>query len=35
MLSQSQRTTILELDAKGVSRREIAQVLKISRQSVR
>ncbi len=35
MLSQSQRTTILELDAKGVSRREIAHVLQLSRQSVR
>ena len=35
MLSQAQRTTILELHAKGVSRREIAQVLKLSRQSVR
>jgi len=35
MLSQSQRTTILELQAQGVSRREIARVLKLSRQSVR
>lgn len=35
MLSQSQRTTILELNGKGVSRREIAQVLKLSRHSVR
>ena len=35
MLSQAQRTTILELHAKGVSRREIAQVMKVSRQSVR
>ena len=35
MLSQAQRTTILELHAKGVSRREIAQVMKLSRQSVR
>ena len=35
MLSQAQRTAILELNAKGVSRREIAQVLKLSRQSVR
>jgi transposase len=35
MLSQAQRTTILELHAKGVSRREIAQVMQLSRQSVR
>ena len=35
MLNQSQRTAILELHAQGVSRREIAQVLNISRQSVR
>ena len=35
MLSQAQRTTILELSAKGVSRREIASVLKISRLTVR
>src|ERR1700686_1034093 len=35
MLSQAQRTTILELHAKGVSRREIAQGLQLSRQSVR
>ena len=35
MLSQSQRTTILELHAQGVSKREIARVLNISRLSVR
>ena len=35
MLSQSQRTTILELNASGVPAREIARVLKISRLSVR
>jgi transposase len=35
MLSQSQRTTILELNAQRVSRREIARVMGISRQSVR
>jgi len=35
MLSQSQRTTILELRAKGMNKREIAQVLNLSRQSVR
>ena len=35
MLSQSQRTTILELHAQGVSKREIARALKISRLSVR
>jgi len=35
MLSQNQRTTILELQAQGVSKREIARVLKISRLSVR
>ena len=35
MLSQAQRTAILELHAKQVSRREIAQVLQLSRQSVR
>src|SRR3954467_10855267 len=34
MLSQSQRTTILELNASGVSRREIARVLRVSRLSV-
>src|SRR5438045_8086075 len=35
MLSQSQRTTILELHAQGVKKREIARVLGISRLSVR
>jgi transposase len=35
MLSQAQRTTILELDAQGVSKREIARVLKVSRVAVR
>ena len=35
MLSQAQRTTILELHAQGMSRHEIARVLKLSRQSVR
>jgi transposase len=35
MLSQAQRTAILELKAKGVSTREIAAVLQLSRQSVR
>ena len=35
MLSQSQRTTILELNVSGVSTREIARVLKVSRLSVR
>src|ERR1035437_10062304 len=35
MLSQAQRTTILELSAKGVSKREIAHVLQVSRQTVR
>src|SRR5438874_500504 len=35
MLSQSQRTTILELHAQGVSKREIARVLNLSRLSVR
>ncbi len=35
MLSHSQRTTILELAGKGVSRREIARVLGVSRLSVR
>jgi transposase len=35
MLSQAQRTTILELKAQGVSKREIAQVLKVSRPTVR
>ena len=35
MLSQAQRTAILELHARQVSRREIARVLKLSRHSVR
>src|SRR5450756_3108660 len=35
MLSQAQRTAILELSAKGVSKREIAHVLQVSRQTVR
>ena len=35
MLSQAQRTAILELSAKGVSKREIARVLRLSRLSVR
>lgn len=35
MLSQSQRTTILELRAKGINKREIAKLLNLSRQSVR
>lgn len=35
MLSQAQRTAILELNAKGVSKHEIAQVLRVSRLSVR
>jgi transposase len=35
MLSQSQRTTILELNARGISTREIARALKLSRLSVR
>jgi transposase len=35
MLSQAQRTAILELSAKGVSKREIAHVLKLSRVTVR
>jgi hypothetical protein len=35
MLSQSQRTTILELAAQGVSKREIGRVLGISRVAVR
>ena len=35
MLSQAQRTAILELQAKGVSRREIARVLQVSRPTVR
>ena len=35
MLSQAQRTTILELHAQEVSKREIARVLGISRVAVR
>ena len=35
MLSQSQRTTILELHSKGKNKREIARLLELSRQSVR
>jgi len=35
MLSQAQRTAILELSARGVSKREIAHVLQLSRLSVR
>jgi IS30 family transposase len=35
MLSQSQRTAILELHDQGVSTREIARVLNVSRLSVR
>jgi transposase len=35
MLSQAQRTTILELHAQGMSKREIARVLGISRPTVR
>ena len=35
MLSQAERTTILELKAKGVALREIARVLQVSRSSVR
>ena len=35
MLSQAQRATILELNSRGVSRREIARVLGISRPTVR
>ena len=35
MLSQAQRTTILELNAQQVSKREIARVLEISRVAVR
>ena len=35
MLSQSQRTTILQLHAQGVSKREIARVLNLSRGTVR
>ena len=35
MLSQAQRTTILELHTKGVGKREIARVLGVSRVAVR
>src|SRR5580704_11376568 len=35
MLSQAQRTTILELNTQGVSKREIARVLGVSRGAVR
>ena len=35
MLSQAQRTAILELSAKGVSKNEIARVLQLSRPTVR
>ena len=35
MLSQSQRTTVLELHAKGTNKRQIARLLSLSRQSVR
>jgi len=35
MLSQAQRTAILELSAKGVSQRQIARVLQLSRPTVR
>ena len=35
MLSQAQRTTILELSAQGVSKREIARMLGISRLTAR
>src|ERR1700676_2452020 len=35
MLSQAQRTAILELSAKGVSKREIAHLLRLSRVTVR
>ncbi len=35
MLSQAQRTTILELNATGMSKREIARVLEVSRVAVR
>src|SRR4051794_27734437 len=35
MLSQAQRTAILELSAKGVSKREIAHALRLSRLTVR
>lgn len=35
MLSRAQRATILELHAQGVGKRAVAQLLGISRQSVR
>jgi len=35
MLSQAQRAAILELSTKGVSKHEIARVLKLSRPTVR
>ena len=35
MLSQQQRTAILEMNGQGVSKHEIARLLKLSRQSVR
>ena len=35
MLSQSQRTTILELHSQGIAKREIARVLGVSRVAVR
>ncbi len=35
MLSQSQRTTILQLQAQGVKKREIARLLGVSRLTVR
>ena len=35
MLNQAQRTAIVELSAKGVNKREIARVLKLSRSTVR
>src|SRR5580704_19212766 len=35
MLSKGQRTAILELAAQGVSQRQIARVMKISRRTVR
>ena len=35
MLSQAQRTAILELSGKGVSKREISHVLQVSRLTVR
>ena len=35
MLSQAQRTTILELHTQGVAKREIARVMRISRVAVR